>query len=174
MLEGRTDNTIKNHWNSSMRKLVSFFEKEFDAQCRKYCAEQGVTYQGNDVKKIKSLPQSYQRHIRAVEEQIKAEKLESVRISNEGFYMMKAKEYLDKKDDPISYAQAELLLKKLNKTVKDIFPDHTPLQERGGGKLDKQNTRPTTISANNKHNVDQTSQRVPKSDLFNQNSKCHN
>lgn len=174
VLEGRTDNTIKNHWNSSMRKLISNFEKEFEAQCRKHLADVGVAYQGNDVKKLRSMGKAYQQHIKVVEDQIKQKNIDQVRVSNEHFYMMKAKEYLDKKDDPISFAQAKLLLKKLNKEVKDMLPDHTPTQARDVPPLAKQNTRPTTVSAQNKHAI-QTSQREAgkSTDLFHQHSKTN-
>jgi len=77
----------------------------------------------------------------------------------------KAKEYLDKKDDPISFAQAKLLLKKLGKEVKDMLPDHTPTQARDVPPLAKQHTRPTTVSDHNK--------KGKSTDLFNQHSKTN-
>jgi hypothetical protein len=46
VLEGRTDNTIKNHWNSSMRKKLTEFKKEFESQCRRVCQENKMEYLG--------------------------------------------------------------------------------------------------------------------------------
>lgn len=48
-IKGRTDNTIKNHWNSSMRKKLSDFKKEFDSQCRKYFAENKLEFHGANI-----------------------------------------------------------------------------------------------------------------------------
>jgi hypothetical protein len=36
ILEGRTDNTIKNHWNSSMKKKIPDMLKEYDMYMKEY------------------------------------------------------------------------------------------------------------------------------------------
>ena len=36
VLEGRTDNTIKNHWNSSMKKKIPELSKEYDVYMKDY------------------------------------------------------------------------------------------------------------------------------------------
>jgi len=79
ILAGRTDNTIKNHWNSSMRKLISNFEKEFDAQCRKHFQENKLDYFGTKKEVSRSQPQSYHKNIKEVEDRILQKSLESVR-----------------------------------------------------------------------------------------------
>ena len=39
VLEGRTDNTIKNHWNSSMKKNISEMDKAFEIYIREKNSE---------------------------------------------------------------------------------------------------------------------------------------
>ena len=46
ILAGRTDNALKNHWNSSMRKRLSEFEKEFESKVRKACHERNLEFMG--------------------------------------------------------------------------------------------------------------------------------
>jgi myb proto-oncogene protein len=64
VLEGRTDNTIKNHWNSSMRKKLSDFKKEFEIQSRKHCQDLKLEYLGVSLEQMKSFPVAYRNAIK--------------------------------------------------------------------------------------------------------------
>lgn len=78
VLEGRTDNTIKNHWNSSMRKKLTEFRKEFESQCRRACLEHKLDYQGVATETMRSFSAGYRQCIKAVEDRILLKSQEAV------------------------------------------------------------------------------------------------
>jgi Myb-like DNA-binding protein FlbD len=47
ILEGRTDNTIKNHWNSSMKKKIPEMNQEYDKYMKEKLSELGIVYLGS-------------------------------------------------------------------------------------------------------------------------------
>ena len=44
MLEGRAENSIKNHWNASMSKKISVIENEIESRLRVACESAQIEY----------------------------------------------------------------------------------------------------------------------------------
>eukprot|EP00347_Sterkiella_histriomuscorum_P013939 403362778 len=120
VLDGRTDNTIKNHWNSSMKKKIPEMSREYDIYMKEKLSERGVVYLGSSPSILATCPLSYQRTVQEIESDLMDEKVQQVKDQNKIYFESKAQDLLENREgDNLSYASANLLFKSLNMKIEN-------------------------------------------------------
>ena len=85
ILEGRAENTIKNHWNASMSKKVGIIQHEIEARLNEACNEAEIEYLSCFAENTEEYPESFKEFFANFQNELLSQLIREVKLQDQQY-----------------------------------------------------------------------------------------